>query len=96
MSIPTLVQNKNEKLLFKVYSADKNEVWEINYVISCFTYLVKLALKLENRTVKHLRDEKVMFSIVRKIKKSIGCVIDLTRFCENKVNITFFYTYHLF
>lgn len=26
-----------------------------------------------------------MFSLVRKIKKGIDCILDLTRFCENKV-----------
>ncbi|KAL4438400.1 hypothetical protein ABPG74_009439 [Tetrahymena malaccensis] len=84
-SFPQLKINQNEQLLFKVYQADKNEVWEINYVISCFGYLTKLALAFENNPIRTKSDEKIMFSHVRKIKKAIQCIVDLTRFCENKV-----------
>lgn len=81
----SLRTSRNEKLLFKVYCAEKNEVWEISYVISCFTYLAKLALSIEETRIETKDQENAMFSQVKKFRKSIKCIIDLTRFCENKV-----------
>jgi hypothetical protein len=43
MEYPTLSYYANENVLFKLHLADKNDVFEINYVVSCFTYLVKIA-----------------------------------------------------
>ncbi|EGR27735.1 MIR domain protein [Ichthyophthirius multifiliis] len=80
---PTLQYQEDEKMLFKLHLADKNDVFEINYVVSCFSYLVKIACQLEE-TQERQKDTQIMFLLQKKIISAAKCIYKLTQFCNNK------------
>jgi len=75
----------SEQAAFKVVKANYNEVWETNFLISCFPVLKSFLKKVHDANQKGAMDKFAIDELLRKLDASITCVKDLDLFCNNKL-----------
>ncbi len=81
-----LKNDRAQNQVFKLYTANSSEVWEISFVISCFGLLVKFINSLKTITVKIQEwDDSAASILKQKIRTADNCIKNLNLFCNNKL-----------
>lgn len=76
---------KSDNKVFNLYKANTNEVWEINFVISCFVQLVKGLKSLKMITVRPgMKNDQTLRMLKQKMQNTKKCIEELDCFCNNK------------
>lgn len=86
--IPILHQeaHKCDQSVFKLYASTTNDVWEIQFILSCVKILLNYLGDLKNmRLSNENADKEAMKDYLNKITTTKLCLKDLDDFCNNKL-----------
>lgn len=83
---PVIRTDLSENQVFKVYKAKNQEVWELNFVISCSIMLTRFCKQVMKNPIGVTgKDDKNIMTIMGKIDRIMQCVFELDQFCNNKL-----------
>jgi len=79
---------KTEHAVFKIHMATRNEVWEINFLLSCFRLLAKFLIVIQNGKFPGVEDFNQKKMYIQKFERVRICIEELDDFVNNKAYTT--------
>jgi inositol 1,4,5-triphosphate receptor type 1/inositol 1,4,5-triphosphate receptor type 3 len=83
--VPSLRNLRTDSMLFKLYAASVEEVFEIQFVLSSFTLLTNYMLAVNKHRLVDEHSEQSLNSLNTKIPNAANCVQNLEKFVSNKL-----------
>ncbi|CAD8168125.1 unnamed protein product [Paramecium pentaurelia] len=77
-------QEKTEHAVFKIHMATRNEVWEIQFLQSCFRRLAKFVIQIQDPKypgINNFPSKRKWFGVFQQLK---SCIAELENFVNNK------------
>lgn len=75
---------RTEHAVFKIHQASKNQVWEINFLLSCFKMLAKFLIHLQEPSFPGVNRFNEKRALINKMIAVRNCVKELDDFVSNK------------